>query len=55
MLQRTAWKDAGFHAPEKQYGHTALADIEESFVELSSYTKTIKRLVKNASLMSTKF
>jgi oligoribonuclease len=55
MLARTAWKDADFHAPKKQYGHTALADIEESFVELSSYTKTIKRLVKNASLMGTKF
>lgn len=46
LLQRTAWKGVGFQPPEKQYGHTALADIEESFVELKSYTKTLHTMIE---------
>jgi oligoribonuclease len=47
LLERTAWSWVGFNPPEKQYGHTALADIQESFDELKSYTKTLQTMIEN--------
>lgn len=37
MLQKTVWKDMDLPLVQKQYGHTALADITESLIELQSY------------------
>ena len=48
LLKRTAWQGVGFNPPEKQYNHTALSDIQESFEELKSYTKTLNTLIENA-------
>ncbi|KGD61680.1 oligoribonuclease [Alcanivorax nanhaiticus] len=50
LLERTAWNWVGFNPPEKQYGHTALADIQESFDELKSYTKTLQTMIENMKL-----
>lgn len=44
LLKQTAWKNAHMPKIEKQYGHTALADIKETHKELSAYTGYLNQL-----------
>lgn len=42
MLRRSVWSELPLSPPDKQYAHTALEDIRETFAELLGYTEQLK-------------
>ena len=44
LLKRTAWGDGAMPYIAKQYGHTAMADIKETYKELIAYTNYLNDL-----------
>lgn len=51
LLRQTAWAGLGLPKAEKQYAHTAMADIHETYYELVDYTDYLERPAANV-LMS---
>jgi len=51
LLRQTAWAGIGLPKAEKQYAHTAMADIHETYFELVDYTDHLERPAANV-LMS---